>query len=232
MPSTLDAHSHLPNGVPPSEAQRRVVCGTRESDWPAVLAHAESDARVIPMLGLHPWFVAEASPQWAARLEDLLRQGRVGLGECGLDFSRRAADRDAQEAAFRQQLRLARELHRPVALHVVQAWGRLLDLLAEEGVPPAGALVHGYSGSPETAQVLTKMGLFLSFSGDLLDPERRSLRESLVHVDAQSLLLETDGRGHLPTILEGAARLRGTTAAGLAEKTWENGLRCFRELMA
>ena len=145
----FDAHSHLPEADARHPDYFRVVCGTCESDWEAVLAHAASDERVIPMLGLHPWFVAEASPEWAPRLESLLRSHPAGVGECGLDFAGKGADRSAQEAAFRLQLRLAHGLHRPIALHGVRAWGRLVALLREEGVPPA-AMVHAFSGSPET----------------------------------------------------------------------------------
>ena len=153
MPPLFNAHSHLPRVGAQEDPllrrdYRRVVCGTCEADWKAVLAHAASHDQVIPMLGLHPWFVEEAAPGWASRLETLLRSTPAGVGECGLDFARRVADRAGQESAFRAQLRLAHTLHRPIAMHVVKAWGSLLDLLREEGVPPAGALVHAYSGKP------------------------------------------------------------------------------------
>jgi TatD DNase family protein len=228
----FDAHSHLPNtdGDPPDHPQ--VVCGTCESDWGAVLAHAGSDSRVIPMLGLHPWFVAEASPDWAARLDALLQGHPVGLGECGLDFSRKAADRPVQEAALRVQLRLAYDLQRPVALHVVQAWGRLFDLLREEGVPPAGVLVHAFSGSAETALALQAMGIYLSFSGAILDPERQKLLEVLRAVDSRQLLLETDGTSDLQAVVVQAAAALGLPAEDLAARTWENGQRFFKGRMA
>lgn len=233
MSRRFDAHSHLPGSdVPGDPADRRVVCGTCEADWQAVLAHAASDGRVLPMLGLHPWFVAEASPDWAPRLEALLRSHRTGSGECGLDFARKEADQKVQEAAFRTQLRWAHALHRPVAMHAVRAWGRLINILREEGVPTAGALVHAYSGSPETALVLQAMGVFLSFSGDLLDPHRAKTREALRAVAPSHLLLETDGTADLGQVLGVAADIRGTTVAELERLTWDNGHRCFRELMA
>lgn len=137
-----------------------------------------------------------------------------------------------QESAFRTQLRWAHALHRPVAIHAVRAWGRLLDILREEGVPPAGAMVHAYSGSPGTALALQAMGIFLSFSGDLLRPGRPKLRESLLSVDSSLLLLETDGTADLVQVLEMAAGIRGMTAEELAGQTWDNGSRCFRELLA
>lgn len=237
MSRRFDAHSHLPNAEAPQvdaadPGRRRVVCGTGESDWEAVLAHAASDPCVIPMLGLHPWRLAEASPAWAPRLESLLRSHRAGLGECGLDFTRKDAGREAQESVFRTHLRWAHALHLPVAIHAVRAWGRLLDLLREEGVPAAGALVHAFAGSPETARALQSVGAFLSFSGDLLKADRPRLRESLLAVDADHLLLETDGTADLGQVLEVAAGIRGTTVAELERLTWENGCRCFKELMA
>ena len=92
-PTSFDAHSHLPGAGSSPPDHPRVVCGTREADWAAVLAQAASDGQSIPMLGLHPWFVAEASPDWPLRLEALLRDHPAGVGECGLDFARRDTDR-------------------------------------------------------------------------------------------------------------------------------------------
>jgi TatD DNase family protein len=149
-----------------------------------------------------------------------------------LDFARQETDRAVQEAAFRAQLRLAHSLHRPVAMHVVRSWGPLVDLLREEGIPPAGAMIHAFSGSPETARALQSMGVFLSFSGDLLDPARTKLRESLLAVDANHLLLETDGVADLRSVVEMAASLRNVAVWELEARIWENGQRCFKELLA
>ena len=226
-PTSFDAHSHLPGAGSSPPDHPRVVCGTREADWAAVLAQAASDGQSIPMLGLHPWFVAEASPDWPRRLEALLRDHPAGVGECGLDFARRDTDRAEQEAAFRLQLRLACVLQRPLAMHVVRAWGRIIELLREEGLPP-GTMVHAFTGSPETVRTLQAMGVFLSFSGDLLNSDRFKLRDSLRAVDASHLLLETDGTADLVKVVAAAARLRGVSPGTLAAQTWENGQRCFR----
>jgi TatD DNase family protein len=232
MSLLFDAHSHLQDEEPTPTDHLRVVCGTCESDWDAVLAQAESGDRIIPMLGLHPWQVEEATAGWPVRLESLLQSHRAGVGECGLDFARKDTDRGLQVSAFRAQLRLAHSLHRPVAVHMVRAWGPLVELLREEGVPPAGAMVHAFSGSPETARALQSMGVFLSFSGDLLDPARAKLRESLLAVDASHLLLETDGVADLRSVIETAASLRNEAVWELEARIWENGQRCFKELLA
>lgn len=232
MTALFDAHSHLPESALLRPEQDLVICGTCEADWAAVLSHAAGHDHVIPMLGLHPWFVGETSPNWALHLETQLQSNRAGIGECGLDFSRRNADRSRQIAAFRLQLRLAHALHRPVAMHAVQAWGSLVDLLMEVGVPPAGAMIHAFSGSAEMARTLQALGIFLSFSGALLRPERQKARDALRAAAPEHLLLETDGTGDLTHVLEVAADIRGASVDHLAMQTWENGRRCFKELVA
>lgn len=232
MHPLFDAHCHLPENGSPSAGRIRVVCGTGPSDWEAVLAHAAGETGVVPMLGLHPWRLAEAPEDWPGRLEDFLRAHRAGVGECGLDYARASADRPGQEAALRIQLRLAHDLRRPVALHAVQAWGPLLTLLREEGVPAAGAMVHAFGGSLESARELQALGVYLSFSDGILAPGRTRLRDTLAAVTADRLLLESDGSADLARVLEAAADLRGLAVADLAALTWENGRRCFKELMA
>jgi len=228
----FDAHCHLGGPLRPGSGPRQVICGTSEADWAAILARSATDPRALPMLGLHPWEVPQAEPGWARRLKGLLQGHRAGVGECGLDFSRPGVNRVAQQDALRLHLRLARELHRPIALHVVRAWGGLLALLREEGLPPAGAMIHAYSGSPESARTLQSMGVFLSFSGNLLRPGRPKLQAALRAVDLDHLLLETDGQADLDEVVAAAAALRGESPEDLAVRTWENGLRCFRELLA
>ena len=183
------------------------------------------------MLGLHPWHSGAAEPGWTARLEQLLRTTRSGLGECGLDHAREAPCREVQRSAFRAQLRLARDLHRPVAIHAVRCWADLLAALGETGPLPAGALVHDFSGSPETARSLQGLGLFISFSGRILHPTGARARTALSQANGTLLLLESDGATHLSEVLAGAAALRGEPPEDLARRTWENGRRCFKELI-
>ncbi|HEX9009494.1 MAG TPA: TatD family hydrolase [Holophagaceae bacterium] len=236
MPACFDAHCHLQD-LPPGEVETALdlarasgvtglaCCATGEADWETVLAISAAHREVVPLLGLHPWKVADAVPGWEARLESLLVGHHAAVGECGLDFARRPVDREAQILALRHQLRLAIRHHRPVALHCVRAWGALKTLLGEEGVPPAGTLVHAYGGSPETARELQDLGLWLSFSA----PE-----EALTAVRDDRLLLESDAAGPatLPTLVAAAAALREQPVEELAELTRRNGERFFEEILA
>lgn len=222
-----------------------VTCGTREADWDPVLDLARDHPGVVPMLGLHPWYVDAASPEWALRLEDRLRTSGAGVGECGLDFAAEGADREAQERAFRTQVRLARVLDRPLSVHCRRAWERLAAIAREEGLPAAGALVHAFGGSAETARELQELGFHLSFSCAIAHPENRRAAKVLPEVRADRLLLETDAPDlpprHLPGwdpeapnepahvrfALEAAARLRGEPVDALQAAVHGNARRLF-----
>jgi len=225
----IDSHCHLQDPrfagrVPEVLARARaagvghlVCCGTREADWDRVLELARDHACVLPMLGLHPWYVQEAAPGWLGRLEARLQAERAGLGECGLDFADGRPGRALQEAAFLAQLRLAIDLDRPLAIHCVRAWGRLLALLGSTGIPAAGAMVHAYSGSGEVAAELQKLGLHLSFGA------RRNPR-ALAAAAADRILFETDAPS-------GGDRERGGEPR-LAVLAGRNAQRFFGSLMS
>lgn len=250
VPAFFDAHCHLqalPRGEVAEALDRAhavgvtqmVCCATSEADWAAVLALASEHSQIIPMLGLHPWKAAEARSGWEVRLEALLVQHRAGIGECGLDFARRPLNRAAQTSVFRQHLRLAAKLHRPLAIHCVRAWGALKTLLIEEGLPPAGAMVHAFGGSAETARELQGLGLLLSFSGRQLAPVASPGPVALVVVHDDYLLLESDAPSPtagepaaLPALAEAAGALRSCSAAHLAGITRRNAERLFEEVLA
>lgn len=256
-PAYFDTHTHLHDARYGTELDavldralaagvtHMVACGTEERDWPAVLELAGRRACVVPLLGLHPWFIGRAGPHWLRALEDHLRAWPVGLGECGLDFAVEDADRDRQVSVFRAQLALAREADRPVSIHCRKAWESLERIVREVRLPGAGAAVHAYSGSGEEALRLQRLGLHISFSCALANPANRRAAKAVLAVDLDHLLFETDSPDipprHLPEYREGrlnepanvrlvaeaAARLRPGDGAELAARAYRNARRIF-----
>jgi len=257
-PQYIDTHCHLQderfsaNLVEVLERGRRaglthfVCCGTREQDWDATRSLSRLHGDVIPMLGLHPWFIDEASPDWFERLEERLTLERAGLGECGLDFAIKDADRLRQEQVFRDQLALARRLNLPVSIHCRRAWESLVTITKEIGLPSAGAAIHSFSGSAEVARQLQALGYFISFSCSLANPENQRGAKAVLAVAEDRLLFETDAPdipppgvlvshnepANISLVAEAAARLRGTDERGLAGKVHQNSLRIFGRLLA
>ena len=70
----------------------------------------------------------------------------IALGECGLD-ALRGALLEEQERIFRHQIRLAEAYNKPVTLHIVRTFDRLLRL-HKELHPTTQWTVHGFRGKP------------------------------------------------------------------------------------
>lgn len=252
-----DTHCHLQDGRfgagigPVLERSRAagvlrwVCCGTSEQDWAPVLALAALEPGVVPALGLHPWYVAEAETGWELRLEALLRASGAAVGECGLDFVLPEADREAQERALRHQWRLALALDRPLTLHCRKAFHRLAALALEEGMPRRGAVVHAWSGSPAQLEELQAVGFSFGFGASLGHPENRRGPDCVRAARPDRLHLETDSPdlaprylpdwpterlnepSTLPLVLEAMARHRGVSPEVLAPVLAANAARVF-----
>ena len=207
----VDAHVHLQDdrlraclkGVLQRASEQgiaRMICnGTREADWGTVARLAREHPSIFPCFGLHPWHVAERSPQWFESLQHQLVALPSGIGEIGLDRTIKPSDEPAQEEVFKAQLRLARELNRPVMVHCVRAWDWLLRVLKEEPPPAAGLMLHAFGGSVELVATLSRdHGAFFSVAGTVLDPRSPHKQEGLRAIPRDRLLLETDAPDGLP----------------------------------
>jgi TatD DNase family protein len=216
---------------------RMGVKGCCEDDWPRVIAVMEAYEGIHPAFGLHPWFIADRSPDWLETLEALLVQyPRASVGEIGIDHAIGERDDADQEAVFLAQLELARQLNRPVSIHCRQAWGRLIQLLDRFGDLPRGMLIHCFGGSAEVAVELVKRGGFISFSGSITRPNNKKAGPAIRAVPDNRILIETDAPDILPASAKGklnepanlhlvltkAAELRGVPASDLAVLTFEN----------
>jgi TatD DNase family protein len=205
-----DAHNHLQDSrltphlneiIPGIEAlpvRKLVVNGTREDDWDRVIALAAQYPWMIPSLGLHPWHVQEAKESWRDRLRHRVRTARCGVGEIGLDRWMRNPDLRAQEEAFVWQLNLAASLNRPVSIHCLQAWGRLLEILKGESRPECGFLIHSYGGPKEMIESFASLGGYFSLSGHFAHERKSRQREVFGKVPRERLLIETDAPDMLP----------------------------------
>jgi TatD DNase family protein len=197
----LDSHIHLQkqhlapviNGIlerARNAAVARMFCNaTREEDWQAVVDLAAGAHEIIPFLGIHPWFAETVGAGWEERLMSLLQQIPAGIGETGLDKCCRA-DFSRQQQIFLIQLQMASELRRPLVIHCVKAWGRLLEMLEKSTGPLPPIMIHSFAGSRETLQRLLRLGCFISFSTRLATGSK--VYPCFLATPLANLLLETD----------------------------------------
>lgn len=179
-----------------SGVERWACNGCCENDWPQVHELATAHPEIVPNYGLHPWFIQGRSEQWLQTLRNLLEsQPAAGLGECGLDRSHRASHIDFTEqiTVMTQQIRLATELQRPVSVHCVRAFGKVLEIAQQEGPFPHGFILHSWAGNMEMVKAFCKVeGVCFSISGHTMSTSSKKAMPMLREIPLERLLLETD----------------------------------------
>lgn len=204
---------------------------------------SETRPSIQATAGLHPWALQGRDDAWLEeelRLlrEDLLAGGFCGVGELGLDFvrAREPAERAFQERAFVGQLAIARELDLPIVIHAVKSHNTLYEILRREGVPRAGGMMHGYSGSARQVGNFLMLGLDISIGTPVTYPNANKIADVVRAVPADRLLVETDApdrppysygnQRNTPALLElvvrAVAAVRNCSEAEIARQTEDN----------
>ena len=153
------------------------------------------DVRVA--IGVHPHQAHQfaADPERAAMIvRDQIAATPSGraIGEIGLDYHYDFSPRDVQHAVFRAQVRLARELRRPVVIHTREADDDTLAILREEGGGELQGVLHCFTGGPSLADAGLALGFFISVAGIITFPRAEELRQTVRRVPLERLLTETD----------------------------------------
>ncbi len=194
-------------------------------------------------IGVHPHECARVGEADWARYAELAREPLVvGVGETGLDFHYDLSPRDVQETSFRRSIRLARQVEKPLVIHVREAEEACLRVLREEGIPEAGGVIHCFTGDAASARAWLDLGLHISVAGIVTFKTAGPIREALRLVPDDRLLVETDSPFLAPVPFRGkrnepaqvrlvagkVAEVRGQSLEAVAELTTENARRLFR----
>ncbi len=195
---------------------------------------------VYAAVGWHPHEASAFTQESEAQLRAWAQEDKVkAIGEIGLDFHYDFSPRETQQAVFRRQLELARELNLPVIVHDREAHAPCLE--AVRAFPEVRGVFHCYSGSAEMAQELLNLGWYLSFTGAITFKNARRALEAIAVCPMERLMLETDSpylapvpnRGtrndsrNLPYIAQVVAEVKGLSVEEVAAITMENGKRFF-----
>lgn len=113
----------------------------------------------------------------------------VAIGEIGLDYYWSPDKKEEQKKAFEEQIILAKELDLPIIVHDREAHGDTLEILLKH--KPKGVL-HSFSGSPEMAAELIKIGMYIGISGVITFKNAKKLPDVVKMLPMDKLLLETD----------------------------------------
>ena len=163
----------------------------------------ESSARSIELsgsfpslfsgVGIHPMNVTAPIDETA--YEQLKRLARstekvVVISEIGLDFMEGAPDRAIQYQAFREQIRLARDVHLPIVFHSREAHSEVFRVLKEERAFDVGGVMHYFQYDEQTARQAIDLGFYISLARPLL--RLTQLQNVVANLPLENIVLETD----------------------------------------
>jgi TatD DNase family protein len=250
----VDSHCHLdpeyfPEGPDEVLARGRVVgvrhfvvigvgrdAGAAEHAIELSKRHADVSATV----GMHPHEARLYDAPLAARLAELAEKERVvAVGEVGLDHHYMHSPAAAQEQVFREMIRLARRLEKPIVVHTRSAPEETLRILEEEQARDVGGIIHCFSEDRPFARRALDLDFDLSFSGIVTFKKATAIQDVARWAPASRILVETDSPYLTPAPLRGrrnepanvvhtaryVAELRGETVMDLAQKSTENAIR-------
>ncbi len=244
----IDTHSHIDLAVFSEDFHEvlararqvgviaQVLPGVYRAGWQRIfdICHTEND--LFPAIGLHPMYLGHHGPDDLTILRTHASSGKLkAIGEIGLDYFIKNADRSAQQELFEAQLSLASEFGLPVLLHVRRAHDQVQAIIRKRGFS-CGGIVHAFSGSLQQAEHYIKLGFLISICGTITYDRATKIRSVATKVPLESLVIETDSPDippaahhgqrnspeYLPEIVWSLAELRGESVEKIAEQTTAN----------
>ncbi len=216
IPGLIDSHCHLdypPMSDDVSAALARAAeagveqvvhigCSLDRIDPALELARAHE--HVFISLGVHPHDAVDLDDALLARLRALAKTPKVvAIGETGLDYYYDRSPREVQREAFARHIELAREVDKPLVLHIREAHADAWAILDQTAARDNPGIVHCFTGGPDEAREWIDRGWHLAFSGISTFKTAAHIREAAVLCPADRILLETDAPFLAPVPVRG-----------------------------
>lgn len=197
--------------------------------------------KVYSAVGIHPNDLESYDVEIdIPELKQLAKEDKVvAIGEIGLDYYYDTIPKEIQKKAFRDQIELAGELNLPYIIHDREAHGDTLEIVKE--YPGVKAVFHAFSGSPEMAKEIIKLGHMISIGGTLTFKNNKKTPEVIKQIPLEKIMLETDapyltpvpyrGKRNEPAytkyVAEKIAELKNITVDEVLEQTEKNAREFF-----
>lgn len=187
-----DAHCHIITKNDYKNIVGRISNATCEHDWQNLL-QLVNQKDIFICLGIHPWFINTAKSGWDTRLAKILQENpKIMVGETGID--KHKPDIKTQEQVFIRHLEIAHEYKRPLHLHCVGAWDKILHIFKthEKNMPPV-IVAHNFNGSQtQITKLADKYNVYFSYSARQLSKPSAKTIANICSTPNTRLLVESD----------------------------------------
>jgi TatD DNase family protein len=156
--------------------------------------NAAREFGVYASVGIHPHEAKDAPPDLDRAFEPFLRNERVvAIGETGLDYYYDHSPREVQRRVLRAHIALARETGKPVIFHHRDAFEDFAAILRDEWRDGMRGVIHCFTGDTEQARTyVDEFGMYLGIGGVITFKTAQPVRDAVMAVGIERLVLETD----------------------------------------
>jgi TatD DNase family protein len=144
--------------------------------------------------GVHPHHASDYDDETDTLIRKLAAgQEIVAVGETGLDYFRDFSPRDAQRAAFENQIQIAMETGLPLFLHQRDAHDDFFAILGRHRERLKEVVVHCFTGNKDELHEYLNLDCHIGITGWICDERRGThMKEFLQDIPLNRLMIETD----------------------------------------
>ena len=175
--------------------EKFIIPGADAATLPRAVELAEKYDAIYFAVGIHPYHAKEYDRTSLSPY--VLHEKCVAIGECGLDYFRLPenpaeieAEKALQKEVFIDQILWAKELDKPLIVHIRDASPDSLELL-EIYAGPKGGVLHCYNADEQLLKLAEK-NFYFGIGGVLTFKNARKLIQAYPKIPMEKLLIETD----------------------------------------
>lgn len=198
----LDSHAHITDEafnddfdemiqrIKDNEIERVLIVCCDVNEVEKALSIQDPDIHFDVAVGIHPSDQKELTDEIYETFLKWAKDDRIiAIGEIGLDYHWDKDNKEAQQALFIRQIKLANELNKPIIVHSRDAIQDTYDILKKY---PCLGVMHCYSDSKEMAAEFLKLGMYISLAGPVTFTSAKEPKEVAKMLPLDRLLIETD----------------------------------------
>jgi len=192
----------------------RILCvAINPLQWQEVIDLAEKYDCVYASIGVHPCEDKDVVVSDEELIKFASHPKVIAIGEVGLDYFHFEGEQDMtwQHDRFKQHIKIAKQLNKPLIIHTRHSTPDCLTILEEHGAQETGGIMHCFVEDLATAERAMAIGFYISFSGIVTFKNAKDLKEVAKAMPLDKMLVETDSPYLAPMPFRGKTNQPGYT---------------------
>jgi len=192
----------------------RILCvAINPEQWQEVIDLADKYDCVYAAIGVHPCEEKTVLVSDEELIKAASHPKVIAIGEVGLDYFHFEGEEDMtwQHDRFKQHIRIAKQLDKPLIIHTRNSTPDCLSILKQEGAQDVGGIMHCFVEDLATAEQAIEIGFYISFSGIVTFKNAKELKTVASALPLDKILVETDSPYLAPMPFRGKTNQPGYT---------------------